>query len=102
MGTQDQDKGKQQAPGSENRPGQQQGANQPGGRQQGQDPAGNPGSRQQGGGAPGSGRQQEQQGDRQPGQTAKDDGISDDDIDERKDAGSLGQKGEQGRKDQTR
>lgn len=114
MGTQNQDQGKQQNQGTEKgpgqqqnqgnekRPGQQQGANQPGGRQPGQDQGGQQGNRQQGGTSQAGNRQQEQQGDRQRERVAKDEGVSTDDIDERDDAGSLGQKGTQNRTDKTR
>ncbi len=80
MGTQNQDQSGQQSQGAENRSGQQ-GANPPGGRQQGRPQGGQASTRQQVDGS----------------REGNDDGISADDIDERDDAGSLGQKGDQGR-----
>jgi hypothetical protein len=87
MGTQDKDR--QQNQGDEKRPGQQQGGNPQRTRQPGEDTAAQQSNRQQGGGSQSSPRQQEQQGDRQRGDVAKDDGISSGDIEAGNDAGTL-------------
>lgn len=88
---------------SQNPPGQQQGANEPGGRDLGEDLSRKAGTPRQASGSQGRGRQQgQQEGDRQREPLPEDDGVSSDDIDERNDAGSLGLKGNPGGKDKAR